>query len=170
MLNKVSILGILLIETKPLIHSRFWSERKRHKRTNMHTYLPTPSIHKAFNIHTNSTCAFIKNGKLWLVVEKSSHLLYTQEKKTTTTSTTTSLQFDVFLFDSPNLKIWVDLMLTQWSTKEVNTKNGGYGTGAKPAKTKQIDCLKPMCYLQPFVVFLLRWERPSSPKADKNIR
>ena len=80
-LNKVSILGILLIETKPSIHSRFWSERKRHKGTNMHTYLPTPSIHKAFDVHTNSTCAFIKNGKLRLVVEKSSHLLYIHGKK-----------------------------------------------------------------------------------------
>ena len=101
-LNEVSILGILLIETKPFIHLRLWSERKRHKRTNMHTYLPTPSIHKAFDVHTNGTCAFIKNGKLWLVVEKSSHLLYINEKKTT--STTTSLQFDVFLFDSPEFE------------------------------------------------------------------
>ena len=68
----------------------------------MHTYLPTPSIHKAFDVHTNSTCAFIKNGKLWLVVEKSSHLLYIYGKRTT--STTTSLQFDVFLFDSPEFE------------------------------------------------------------------
>ena len=76
---------------------------KATQKNNMHTYLPTPSIHKTFDIHTNSTCAFIKNGKLWLVVEKSSHLLYIQEKKTTT-SATTSLQFDVFLFDSPEFE------------------------------------------------------------------
>lgn len=48
---------------------------KATQQNNMHTYLPTLSIHKAFDVHTNSTCAFIKNGKLWLVVEKSSHLL-----------------------------------------------------------------------------------------------
>ena len=70
---------------------------KARQKNNMHTYLPTPSIHKALDVHTNSTCAFIKNGKLWLVVEKSSHLLYAQEQTTTTTSATTSLQFDFFL-------------------------------------------------------------------------
>ena len=111
-LNKFSILGILLIETKPLIHSRFWSERKRPKRTNMHTYLPTPSIHKAFDVHTNSTCAFIKNGKLWFVVEKSSHLLYIHEKKQVHQQ---QLRYSLksSSLTPPNLKMWVYLMLTQ---------------------------------------------------------
>ena len=54
---------------------------KATQKNKVHTYLPTPSIHEAFDVHTNSTCAFIKNGKLWLVVEKSSHLLYITEKK-----------------------------------------------------------------------------------------
>lgn len=82
---------------------------KATQKNNMRSYLPTPSIHKAFDVHTNSTCAFIKNGKLWLVVEKSSHLLYIHEKK--------QQQLRYSLTSSsltpPNLKMWVYLMRTQ---------------------------------------------------------
>lgn len=47
---------------------------RQHIKLVQSSYLAAMLIHEAFNINTYSTCTFVKNSKLWLVVEKSSHL------------------------------------------------------------------------------------------------
>ena len=45
------------------------------------TYLSTASVHEPFDVYTYGTCAFIKDSKLWLVVEQACHLMRKQGKQ-----------------------------------------------------------------------------------------